>query len=309
MYLAAAANPKNSFLVLYQHAQEYKLLITIFAKELKLLLSMKESYVEVDSGAELFVQEAGEGDPIVFIPGFTFTTEVFSKQVEFFSKTNRVVVIDPRSHGRSTTVLHGNDYVTHGTDLASVIRQLNLKNVTLAGWSFGCLTVWEYFKQFGGSNIKSMVMIDMPPKSLSVNENDWVEGELDDIAAIYTTNLRDPKGQRAFITDYITQVMVQRELLPEELTWLVEQSLKTPYYAAANLFASGMFSDYREEAEAASKSIPTLTVVAEHWADNAVAYINEHYPESQVEVLGGHMMFWEYGEQFNAVVDRFLQGH
>jgi pimeloyl-ACP methyl ester carboxylesterase len=101
--------------------------------------------------------------------------------------------------------------------------------------------------------------------------------------------------------------MVQRELQPEELTWLVEQSLKTPYYIAANLFASGMFSDYREEARVASKSVPTLTVVAEHWSDTAVSYINENYPDSELKVLGGHMMFWEYGEQFNAVVERFLE--
>jgi len=267
----------------------------------------KRGYVEVDSGTELFIQDVGQGDPIIFIPGFTFTTEVFSKQVDYFSKTHRVIVMDPRSHGRSTKVLHGNDYVTHGADLAEVIQQLDLKNVTLAGWSFGCFAVWEYFKQYGKDNIKSLVMVDMPPKSLSVNEEDWVEGSLDDIAAIYTTNLRDPKGQRAFITNYITQVMVQRKLETEELTWLVEQSLNTPYYIAANLFASGMFSDYLEEARAASKAIPTLTVVAEHWADTAVSYINEHYPESQVAVLGGHMMFWEYPDEFNALMEQFLK--
>lgn len=270
--------------------------------------SIKETYLQVDSGVELFVQEAGEGAPIVFIPGFTFTTEVFTKQVEFFSKSNRVIVIDPRSHGRSSKVLHGNDYTTHGADLASVLEQLNLQNPTLVGWSFGCLTAWEYYKQYGASNIKSMVMIDMPPKSLSASQDDWVEGALDDIAAIYTSYLREPKGQRAFITDYITQVMVQRELQPEELTWLVDQSLKTPYYIAANLFASGMFSDYREEARAASKEIPTLTVVAEHWADTALSYINKNYPDSGKEVLGGHMMFWEYADEFNALMDHFLKG-
>ncbi|PAV28229.1 alpha/beta hydrolase [Virgibacillus profundi] len=266
-----------------------------------------DKYIEVDSGIELFIQDVGKGDPIVFIPGFTFTTEVFSKQVEYFSKMNRVIVIDPRSHGRSIVTTQGNDYVTHGEDLASVIQQLKLKNVTLVGWSFGCFTVWEYLKQNGVDNVKSLVLVDMPPKSLSVNDTDWVEGSLDDIAAIYNTSLRNPKGQRAFIIDYITQVMVQRELQTEELTWLVEQSLKTPYYIAANLFASGMFSDYREIAKTASKSIPTLTVVAEHWAETANPYIKRTYPESEITVLGGHMMFWEYDDKFNTMVDRFLQ--
>ncbi|GAA0489636.1 hypothetical protein GCM10008986_14370 [Salinibacillus aidingensis] len=264
-------------------------------------------YIEVDPGVELFVYDVGEGDPIVFVPGFTFTADVFHHQVKHFSKTNRVIVVDPRSHGRSTITVHGNDYVTHGTDLGKVLEQLDIKDVTLVGWSFGCFTVWEYGKQFGYDAVKKMVLIDMPPKSLSVNEEDWVEGPLDDIAGIYTSSLRKPQGHRAFIKDYITQVMVQRELSDEELAWLVGESLKTPYYIAANLFASGMFSDYREEAAQASQNVPTLTVLAEHWADTAKATMKKVTPESKFEVLGGHMMFWEYRERFNQMLEAFLQ--
>lgn len=263
-------------------------------------------YVEVDPGVELFVQDVGKGDPIVFIPGFTFTTEVFSKQVEHFSKTNRVIAIDPRSHGRSTVTVHGNDYVTHGTDLGKVLRELDVENAVLAGWSFGCLTVWEYVKQFGFERIRSLVLIDMSPKSLSVNDGDWSEGPLDEIGAIYNTYLRNPQGHREFITGYITQVMVQRKLREEELAWLVGESLKTPYYIAANLFASGMFSDYREQARIASETVPVLNVVAEHWADTAKAFIEKTAPRSKVAVLGGHMMFWEHSEKFNEILEQFL---
>nr|WP_057760586.1 alpha/beta hydrolase [Cytobacillus praedii] len=263
-------------------------------------------YIEVDSGIELFVQEAGSGEPIVFIPGFTFTTEVFSKQIKYFSKTNRVIVIDPRSHGRSTMSIHGNDYITHGSDLTKVLQALDVKNTSLVGWSFGCLTVWEYIKQSGIDQIKSLVFIDMPPKSLSMNKDDWVEGPLDDIAAIYNTYLRNSSGQREFIKNYITQVMVQRDLEEDELTWLVEQSLKTPYYIASNLFSSGMFSDYREEAKKASQIVPALLVVAEHWAESAINYTKQVIPNAKIEVLGGHMMFWEHSEKFNELVQSFF---
>ncbi|MFS0674144.1 alpha/beta fold hydrolase [Ornithinibacillus sp. 179-J 7C1 HS] len=267
---------------------------------------MGGTYVEVDSGIELFVQDIGEGKPIVFIPGFTFTTEVFEKQVAYFSKTNRVIVVDPRSHGRSTMTVHGNDYVTHGRDLQKIFVQLDLSDVTLVGWSFGCLTAWEYFKQYGSNRLKSAVLIDMPPKSLSIQTVDWVEGSLDDIAAIFNNSLRTPQGQREFITAYITGVMIQRELIDAELTWLVEQSMKTPYYIAGNLFASGMFSDYREAAKQLSKALPTLTVVAEHWAETAIAYTKKLSPQTKIEVLGGHMMFWEHEEKFNNILENFL---
>lgn len=270
---------------------------------------MSGKYIEVDSGVELFVQDVGEGDPIVFIPGFTFTTEVFEKQVEYFSKTNRVIVIDPRSHGRSTITVHGNDYVTHGADLASVLQQLEVRDATLVGWSFGCLTAWEYFKEHGTEGIKSMVLVDMPPKSLSVDPEDWVEGALDDIAAIYNNSLRTPQGQREFIKAYITGVMVQREMSEDELTWLVEQSMKTPYYIAGNLFASGMFADYRKEAKQAYETLPTLTIVAEHWAETAVDFTKFLSLDTKIEVLGGHMMFWEHAEKFNRILEDFIKSN
>lgn len=263
-------------------------------------------YVQVDNGTELFVQDVGEGEPLIFVPGFTFTTEVFEKQLEYYAKTNRVVVIDPRSHGRSTVSLHGNDYVTHGKDLGTVLQKLDIINPTIVGWSFGCFTVWEYGKQFGYDQIKAAIFVDMPPKSLSINEKDWTEGALDDIASIYNNFLIHSKGQRTFIKDYIQSVMIQRDLNEVELTWLIEQSLKTPYYVAGNLFASGMFADYRSEAKAFNEQVKTLTVIAEHWADIAVPYIEKLTPRTTIEVLGGHMMFWEHSEKFNQILDRFL---
>ncbi|OCA85754.1 haloperoxidase [Bacillus sp. FJAT-27225] len=270
------------------------------------MTALHGKYIEVEPGVELFVEDAGSGEPIVFIPGFTFTTEVFSKQLEHFSKTNRTIVLDPRSHGRSSMSIHGNDYTTHGTDLARVLEALDVKNATLVGWSFGALTLWEYVKQFGTDNVKSLIFVDMPPKSLSIHKDDWVEGPLDSIAGAYNGYLRNPQGQREFITGYTTGVMVQRELKGEELTWIVEQSMKTPYYIAANLFASGMFSDYREEAKQSSKAVPTLAIVAEHWADTATAYLQKLTPNTDIKVLGGHMMFWEHSQKFNTLVEEFL---
>ncbi|MBS4209993.1 alpha/beta hydrolase [Bacillus sp. FJAT-50079] len=271
------------------------------------MAAVNGKYIEVDPGIEVFVEDIGSGEPIVFIPGWTFTTEVFVEQVSHFSKTNRVIVIDPRSHGRSTITVHGNDYTTHGTDLIKVIEALELKEVTLVGWSFGCLTMWEYIRQRGFDRIKSLVFVDLSPKPLSNDhEHDWVEGPLDDIATAYTIYLQSPEKQREFIAAYAKDVMVQRELEAQEVNWLVEQSLKTPYYIAANLFSSGMFSDYREEAKLASETVPTLTIIAEHWSEQARAFTEKLTPQTSVEVLGGHLMFWEHSEKFNQILDQFI---
>jgi non-heme chloroperoxidase len=263
-------------------------------------------YIEVDPGVEIYVEDSGAGSPIVFIPGWTFTTELFAHQMAHFSKTQRAIALDPRSHGRSTVTLQGNNYTTHGADLAKIIDALELEEVILVGWSFGCLNLWEYVRQQGTDKIKAVICIDLSPKPLSVKEGDWVEGPLDDIGGAYNAYVQSPQGQRDFVTYYATQVMVQRELKADELAWIVEQSLKTPYYVASNLFASGMFSSYMEEAKQIDETLPALYVIAEHWAETAVPFVQKHLPKTKTEVLGGHMMFWEHAQKFNQILDEFI---
>ena len=106
-------------------------------------------YLLIEPDLELYYEDKGEGDPLLMIPGITMTTEVFARQFEYFSKTRRVITIDPRSQGRSSKVLHGNHYAQHGRDLDTLIRAMDLKNICLLGWSSGNFDVWSYIDQFG----------------------------------------------------------------------------------------------------------------------------------------------------------------
>ena len=63
----------------------------------------------------------GEGKPLVFIPGLTFSGEIFKNQLEYFSSKYRVIAIDPRGQGYSAKTVDGNDYLTHGRDVAGLI--------------------------------------------------------------------------------------------------------------------------------------------------------------------------------------------
>lgn len=54
------------------------------------------SFFETEPSLELYYEARGEGPPLVFVPGWTFTTEVFDHQVTHFSKTRQVVSFDPR---------------------------------------------------------------------------------------------------------------------------------------------------------------------------------------------------------------------
>ncbi len=267
----------------------------------------ERGFVEVSPGVDVFYREAGSGQTILFVPGWTFASDIFEKQFEGLSGDFRVVSIDPRSQGRSTVTSSGNDYLTHAEDLAAFIDKMGLKDIVLVGWSFGCLETYGYVKLKGADNLKAHVCIDLSPKPLSVTDGDWVEGPLDEIADAYRTFTRDAKGQREFITWYADNVMVERDLKPEEMAWIVDQSLTTPHWAAAALFASGMFSNNLPEAQALDAKTPTLNVVAKHWSETASAFVKKQMPKSEILVLGGHMMFWEHSDAFNAALKKFIQ--
>ena len=60
------------------------------------------------SDGELFYEDSGNGQPVVFIHGLWLTSRFFERQRYAFSARHRFIAPDLRSHGRSETVLHGN---------------------------------------------------------------------------------------------------------------------------------------------------------------------------------------------------------
>ena len=262
---------------------------------------------KIDNSTTIHYIERGRGEPVIFIPGFTFSHEVFEKQLSAFSEKHRVIVVDPRSHGKSTMTREGNNYPEHGRDLHALFEMLDVKSATLVGWSFGALSAWSYVEQFGLQRIARFACIDMPPVPISGMENNgaWVEGPIEELAAGYHAILT-PDGQKAFMSAYAEHVMVQRKLKKSELDWITSLSLQTPTYAVKDLFASGLFSNYFKTAKRIDSSIPNIYFLAEHWAEVAKPYVNKEFPNAKTEVLGGHMMFWEYASRFNERLLAFM---
>ncbi|MEM9750246.1 MAG: alpha/beta hydrolase [Pseudomonadota bacterium] len=268
----------------------------------------RDRRVRVANDLELFCIDRGEGPALVLLPGMTFSGELFEAQVEAFSADHRVIVPDPRSHGRSTLTAHGNDYPQHGQDLAALFDALGLEDVALVGWSFGALSAWSYVDQFGMDRLRAFVCVDTPPVPMSPTDDptDWAEGPVAELKGGYHAILTE-EGQRAFMGDYTKHVMVQRDLSEAELQWIVGLAMRSPPSVLKDLYASGLFSDYLAVARAIAEARPTLFILAEHWADLASSYLDAHIPKAEQVVLGGHRMFWEYPDAFNELLTDFLK--
>ncbi len=267
---------------------------------------IESKYFTVDTDIEIHYWERGEGDAMLFIPGLTFSGEIFMAQIEHFSASHRVIAVDPRGQGLSTKTVHGNDYVTHGSDLIKLSAGLGLQNIVLVGWSTGNLEVWSYLEQAGYESVAGAVTIDMSPLPLSPDPTWWTEGTMEELSEIASRVLTNPEGAQQFWHEYLTEVMIQRKLTYAECERLLDIERRTPYWIAHELFCNAIFSNYLEVAKTAAKKLPTLMYIAEHWADVAEPFCHSQFPETPTYVMGGHLMAYEYPEKFNARLDEFL---
>jgi non-heme chloroperoxidase len=259
--------------------------------------------LEVEPGSSLYYSDEGKGTPILFVPGWTLSSEVFVKQQAAFAKTHRVIVLDPRGQGRSSKNGSQYTYVQQGYDIDKLIQHLGVDKVVLVCWSYGCLASYAYLRHHGLDKISGFVGIDQSPHPLDLDDGPkWNEGPLTDTRDSFNGVNYD----RAEFTAAFAQWMVKRKLKSAELRWLTEIMESTPTGIAVQLAADALFSDYRPELEKLSQEVQTLHVLGEEDVATAKPWLEENAPKAKIEVLGRHMMFWEDSGAFNKIFSDFL---
>ena len=133
------------------------------------------SYITTRDGVQLYYKDWGprDGQVVTFSHGWPLNADSWEAQMMFLaSKGYRVVAHDRRGHGRSSQPWEGNDMDHYADDLAAVIEALDLKDVTLVGFSTGGGEVARYIGRHGTSRVKKAVLVSaVPPLMLKTQTN------------------------------------------------------------------------------------------------------------------------------------------
>lgn len=250
----------------------------------------------------LYIEDTGKGKPILFIPGWTMTSQFFLKQKEHFGKKNRFISYDPRSHGKSSKTTKGNTYKSHAIDLYDIIKSLDLKDVILVGWSSGCATIYEYVQQYGIENLSHLVLIDEPPKWIGNTKEEWVYGSFEG----YRESLRELIDDRKAYATGTANWMTQQILDSVQENWMVNQMLMTPNDAALSLYIDGMTSDYNEVLMDLNGKLPILFMLRESWYQDVLGWLKKNVPDAKAVSIRSHAAFWEKPSDFNIALESFI---
>lgn len=266
-------------------------------------------YVRVSPDLDIYYEEAGTGEPIIFIPGWTASSYYFQQQVSHFSENYHAISYDPRSQGRSSKTFENNNYTQHGADLKAFMDALELKNAVLVGHSAGCKDAYAYFRAYGTENVRAFVCIDNSPKYIIEKEGDWGGGSaLADLVGFYNAVAYD----RLNFTRGFVPALFASPPSEAEQNKLVDMVMSTPTSVALLLDYDGTVADYSPEARLIDGEIPVLNVLAdqEGWTEVGQAWLTNNAPNTKVVVLEGsaHNLHVEFPDRFNAEVDAFLQG-
>lgn len=109
---------------------------------------------------ELFYQDYGQGKPVILIHGWPLSHQSWEGQIRILVEEGfRVIAYDRRGFGKSSQPWGDYDYTTLAGDLRQLILHLDLKDVTLVGFSMGGGEVVRYFTEFGADRISKAALI------------------------------------------------------------------------------------------------------------------------------------------------------
>jgi non-heme chloroperoxidase len=276
------------------------------------------SYVTVgkenSESVDIYYEDHGSGKPVVLIHGFPLSGRSWEKQaLALLSAGYRVITYDRRGFGKSSQPTSGYDYDTFTDDLNKLMTKLDLRDVTLAGFSMGGGEVVHYVGKYGTERVsKAAILSGIPPYLLKTPDNPSGLGQ----AGVRGIQDAIAKDRLAYLTAFFKDFYNVDTFLGKRIS---DEVVHDSWNVASGASPKGTFdcpqswvTDFRKDLERIN--IPTL--VTHGTADRILpitatgARTQQMIKGSQYVVIEGapHGNLWTHADEVNDALLNFLAG-
>jgi pimeloyl-ACP methyl ester carboxylesterase len=186
-----------------------------------------------NDGVRLAYWEAGQGKPLIFVPGWSANGAQYVNLMFLLAKSYHVFVLDPRNQGRSQHVEYGTRIARYSMDLRQLGEHIGVTSADYVGHSMGAAILWSYIDLFGTKGMHKVVFVDEPISIYS--HSDWSEKERREAGGTTTS----PERMVAAFTSGGPVNALITDTKPFERA----QLLDSPYFANSEAFASAVIKN------------------------------------------------------------------
>lgn len=217
-------------------------------------------FIKTQDGTQIFYREFGQGRPVILIHGWPLNGDMWEYQVPaLVAGGNRVITYDRRGFGQSDQPWTGYDYDTFADDLAALIDGLDLRDVSLVGFSMGGGEIARYIGRHGTSRLSKAVLVSaVTPYMLKTDDNpDGVDRSVFD-EIVEGLNEDRPHFLAGFGKSFFGVGLISQPVSQEILDWAQVHALKASPKGTLDCVRAFSETDFR--ADLAKFDIPTLII-------------------------------------------------
>jgi len=207
------------------------------------------AFIKAKDGTNLFYKDWGNGKTVVFVHGWCLNSDTWEYVMnELTFKGYRCIAYDQRGCGRSDPAFTGYDYSSLADDLAFILEELDLSDVTLVAHSMGCGIITRYLSEHGTSRVKKAVLIATITPQIVKSENNPLG--IDKIyfdEGIVAIRKDRPAYVRSMAKGFFNLESPNSNVSAEMVDWGVDINLQSSSWAAIELMNTQIIGNQRNE--------------------------------------------------------------
>jgi len=233
--------------------------------------------------------KGSEKKALVFVHGYSCSSEYWWPQLEYFSKEHTVIAVDIAGHGKSGLNRKEYSMDSFGNDVSTVVEHLDLEEVVLIGHSMGGPIIVKAAKNLG-LKTRLIIGVDTFHDLTTEGIGGFARMAVNTMFKLFYDSMTEESIDDFFIDE--TDKNLQR--------WVRSDALKSPKSISQGTLDALLTMNYPESLS--ELSVPIIALNARSFRETKMETNLDIYEDLQIEFMEdvGHFIMLEKPDKFNS---------